>query len=102
MRRLYVPVRLAATVVAVAAAAGCVSVGDDDAGGKAAPSHSAGRSGGEAPDGGTDRVGGKAGHGAAGADGGRDEKDGKDEDGKDGKKKRKGERPSPSGDRPSA
>ncbi|MFF4899547.1 hypothetical protein [Streptomyces sp. NPDC001068] len=40
MRPLYVPVRLAVSVMAVAAAAGCVNVGDDA--GKARPSHSAG------------------------------------------------------------
>lgn len=69
MRPLYVPVRLAATVVAVAAAAGCMSVGDDDAGGSVKPSHSAGQRGGEAPDGGPAVSGGGAGFGAAGADG---------------------------------
>ncbi|MFI2206940.1 hypothetical protein ACH47Z_40805 [Streptomyces sp. NPDC020192] len=51
MRPLYVPVRLAVTMLAVAtAAAGCVNVGDDA--GRARPSHSAGRHGGAAPDGG--------------------------------------------------
>ncbi|PNG16385.1 hypothetical protein C1J00_42195, partial [Streptomyces cahuitamycinicus] len=65
MRPLYVPVRLAATVVAVAAAAGCMSVGDD-AGGSVKPSHSAGQRGGEAPDGGPAVSGGGAGFGAAG------------------------------------
>ncbi|MDQ0991742.1 hypothetical protein [Streptomyces sp. V3I7] len=51
MRPLYVPVRLAAALMALAAAAtGCVNVGDD--GGRTGPSHSAGRrGGGEAPDG---------------------------------------------------
>ena len=70
MRPLYVPVRLAATVVAVAAAAGCMSVGDDT-GGSVKPSHSAGQRGGEAPDGGSAVPGGGAGFGAAGAGGGR-------------------------------
>lgn len=50
MRPLYVPVRLAAAVLAVTAAAGCVNVGDDA--GRARPSHSAGQRGGEVPDGG--------------------------------------------------
>ena len=68
MRALYVPVRLAATVMAVAAAAGCMSVGDD--GDRPAPSHSAGQRGGEAPDGGSAVSGGGAGfHGAKGAEG---------------------------------
>lgn len=68
MRALYVPVRLAATVMAVAAAAGCMSVGDD--GDRPAPSHSAGHRGGEAPDGGPGVSGGGAGfHGAKGAKG---------------------------------
>lgn len=62
MRPMYVPVRLAAAVVAVAAAAGCMSVGDD-AGGSAKPSHSAGQRGGEAPDGGSGAPG--AGSGTA-------------------------------------
>ncbi|MFF3942828.1 hypothetical protein [Streptomyces phaeofaciens] len=63
----YVPVRLAATVMAVAAAAGCMSVGDDE-GGRAKPSHSAGHRGGDAPDGGPAGVGGGY-MGAAGTDG---------------------------------
>lgn len=50
MRALYVPVRLAATVMTVAVGAGCVSVGDDGA--KPGPSHSARQRGGEEPDGG--------------------------------------------------
>ncbi|MFI9245860.1 hypothetical protein ACIGXF_25565 [Streptomyces sp. NPDC053086] len=50
MRPLYVPVRLAVTVLAVTTAAGCVNVGDDA--GRARPAHSAGQHGGEAPDGG--------------------------------------------------
>ncbi|MGW1211913.1 hypothetical protein ACWD5F_20080 [Streptomyces sp. NPDC002499] len=66
MRALYVPVRLAVTVVAVAAVAGCMSVGDDGEGGGAKPSHSAGRHGNEAPDGGTGLAGGGSGIGAAG------------------------------------
>jgi hypothetical protein len=52
VRRLYLSVRLAATVMAVAAAAGCMSVGDDP-GGSARPSHSAGQRDGGAPGGGT-------------------------------------------------
>lgn len=81
---LYVPVRLAAAVVAVAAAAGCMSVGDDE-GRRAEPSHSAGQQGGEAPDGGVvvpgDGVG--FGGGAAGGvpDGHGDGKDGRKKDG---------------------
>lgn len=47
MRPLPVPVRLAAAVMAVAATAGCVNVGED--GGRASPSHSAHQSGGAAP-----------------------------------------------------
>ncbi|MFJ4949768.1 hypothetical protein [Streptomyces sp. NPDC088760] len=59
MRPLYVPVRLAAAVLAVTAAAGCVNVGDDA--GRVRPSHPAGQRGGEAPDGGpVDGVGGLA------------------------------------------
>ncbi|UUU32812.1 hypothetical protein JIX56_24640 [Streptomyces sp. CA-210063] len=56
MRALNVSVRLAATVMAVAAAAGCMSVGDD--GRKPGPSPSAGQPGGEKPDGGTAVTGG--------------------------------------------
>ncbi|MDX3575181.1 hypothetical protein PV648_39010, partial [Streptomyces sp. ID05-47C] len=52
MRPLYVPVRLAVTVLAVAAVAGCMSVGDEE-GGRAQPSHSAGEQGGDAPGGGS-------------------------------------------------
>ncbi len=59
MRPLYVPVRLAATVVAAAAATGCMSVGDDAPGGGARPSHSAGERGGGAPDGGPAATGGE-------------------------------------------
>ncbi|MFI7401271.1 hypothetical protein ACIBW9_12400 [Streptomyces sp. NPDC049541] len=80
MRRLYVPVRLAATVMAVAAAAGCMSVGEDGAGG-AKPSHSAGQRGGEAPDGGSGVSG--RGFGAGVADG--KHKGGKRDKEKDGK-----------------
>ncbi|MEU2783395.1 MULTISPECIES: hypothetical protein [unclassified Streptomyces] len=79
MRPLYVPVRLAATVVAVAAVAGCMSVGDDGGGEKAKPSHSAGQRGGEAPDGGPAARGGGSGFGPHA-----------DVDGKRGKKKGKG------------
>ncbi|WP_143662142.1 hypothetical protein, partial [Streptomyces glaucescens] len=61
MRPLYVPVRLAATLLAVTAAAGCMSVGDDD-GGRAEPSHSAGPEGGEAPGGFPAVTGGGAGY----------------------------------------
>ncbi|MFD9394305.1 hypothetical protein ACFWBB_27305 [Streptomyces sp. NPDC060000] len=68
MRRLYVPVRLAATVMAVAAAAGCMSVGDEE-GGRTRPSHSAGQRGGEAPGRDSEGAGGGFGMGAAGGDG---------------------------------
>ncbi|MEV5906631.1 hypothetical protein AB0L81_43370, partial [Streptomyces sp. NPDC052127] len=68
MRPLYVPVRLAATVMAVAAAAGCMSVGHEE-GGRAKPSHSAGQRGGEAPGGVSAGSGGGFGMGAAGGDG---------------------------------
>jgi hypothetical protein len=68
VRPLYVPVRLAATVIAVAAAAGCMSVGDDGAGGSVKPSHSAGQRGAKAPDGGS-AVSGGAGYGTGAADG---------------------------------
>ncbi|GAA2222046.1 hypothetical protein GCM10010360_46970 [Streptomyces nogalater] len=50
VRPLSVPARLAATVLAVTAAAGCVNVGDDA--GRPRPSRSAGQPAGEAPDGG--------------------------------------------------
>ncbi|RSN33988.1 hypothetical protein DMH12_38575, partial [Streptomyces sp. WAC 04229] len=65
MRPLYVPVRLAATAMAVVAATGCMSVGDDESGGGVRPSHSAGERGGEAPGGGPAGPGGSAGHEAA-------------------------------------
>jgi hypothetical protein len=52
VRAKYVPVRLAAAALAVAASAGCMSVGDDG-GSRATPSRSAGQRGGEAPDGGS-------------------------------------------------
>ncbi|RSS92322.1 hypothetical protein EF919_19275, partial [Streptomyces sp. WAC02707] len=81
MRPLYVPVRLAATAVAVVAAAGCMSVGDDASGGGATPSHSAGERGGAAPDG-ASAVGGNAGYGAAAADEGRGRGKGKKGGGK--------------------
>ncbi|MGW3950998.1 hypothetical protein ACWEKM_08575 [Streptomyces sp. NPDC004752] len=68
MRPLYVPVRIAATVLAVAAAAaGCVHVGEDA--GRVGPSRSAGQQGGKAPGGGS-AVSGGAGAGNAGAEGG--------------------------------
>ncbi|WP_217546130.1 hypothetical protein [Streptomyces sp. GbtcB6] len=68
MRPLYVPVRLAVTVMAVAAAAGCVNVGDDA--GKAKPSHSAGHRGGDVAEGSSGVSGdGGAGYGGAVADG---------------------------------
>ncbi|MFE0414191.1 hypothetical protein [Streptomyces tendae] len=100
MRPLYVPVRLAATALAVAAAAGCMSVGDDESGGGARPSHSAGERGGAVPDGGPAVSGGSAGYDAAAADEGhgkgkkakgkgkgkgRDEGDGKGKGGKGGR-----------------
>jgi hypothetical protein len=79
VRPLYVSVRLAAAVVAVTAAAGCVSVGEDSGGGSR-PSHSAGQRGGEAGEGAAavsgDAVGrvrgqadGKHGHGGKGKGG---------------------------------
>lgn len=68
MRPMYVPVRLAAAVAVVAAAAGCMSVGDD-AGGGAKPSHSAGQHGGAAPDGGSGVPGGGIGFGGSAGDG---------------------------------
>ena len=52
MRSCSVSVRLAASLLAVAAASGCMSVGDDGAGAGVKPSPSAGRPGGEAPEGG--------------------------------------------------
>ncbi|GAA2605487.1 hypothetical protein [Streptomyces lienomycini] len=72
MRPLYVPVRLAATAVAVVAAAGCMSVGDES-GGDVRPSHSAGERGGEAPEGGPAVSGGTAGYREAAADEGHGE-----------------------------
>ncbi|MEU6322230.1 hypothetical protein [Streptomyces sp. NPDC047009] len=74
MRACYVPVRLVATALAVAAAAGCMSVGDDA--GSPSPSHSTGRHGGAALDGGTvvgEGVGG--GRGGAAVKGGKHEPD---------------------------
>ncbi len=54
VRAVYVPVRLAAVVLAVTTAAGCVSVGGDGESGSARPSSSAaGQRAGEAPDGGS-------------------------------------------------
>ncbi|WP_416973601.1 hypothetical protein [Streptomyces sp. 4F14] len=53
MRSCSLSVRLAASLLAVAAASGCMSVGDDGEGaGAAKPSRSAGERGGAAPDGG--------------------------------------------------
>ncbi|MET8946607.1 hypothetical protein ABZX30_24330 [Streptomyces sp. NPDC004542] len=49
MRPLTVPVRLAATAMALAAASGCVHVGDDASPARQSPS--AGQRGGQAPDG---------------------------------------------------
>ncbi|WP_320772901.1 hypothetical protein [Streptomyces sp. CRN 30] len=70
MRALYVPARLAATMMAVAATAGCMSVGNDGAG--PAPSLSAQRRDGAEPDGGPTVSGGeeaghRTGHGGRGA-----------------------------------
>jgi hypothetical protein len=50
VRSLYVPVRFAAAVLAVATAAGCVNVGADAT--HPEPSRSSGQQGGKAPDGG--------------------------------------------------
>jgi hypothetical protein len=77
VRPMYVPVRLAAAVMAVSAAAGCMSVGDGE-GGPATPSHSAGQRGGEAPDGGPAGVGGGY-LGPRGGDGKHGDHKGKDE-----------------------
>lgn len=94
MRHVYVSVRLAAAVVAVAATAGCMSIGDDGSGGPA-PARSAGeRSGAAAPDGGTVTPGGARGAGPEGGreggekggKGGKDAKGGEKGRGKDGKK----------------
>ncbi|MFD9905873.1 hypothetical protein [Streptomyces sp. NPDC059063] len=88
MRHLYVSVRWAATVVAVAATAGCMSIGDDGSGGPAPAKSAGGRSGAAAPDGGTVTPGGDTG-GRRDADGkGKGKKDGKGKkgDGKDGGK----------------
>ncbi|MHC5904039.1 hypothetical protein ACVNF4_09035, partial [Streptomyces sp. S6] len=52
MRSCSVSVRLAASLLAVAAASGCMSVGDDGAGAGVKPSPSAGRAGGAEPEGG--------------------------------------------------
>ncbi|MFD5640144.1 hypothetical protein ACFWJM_39220 [Streptomyces sp. NPDC127077] len=59
MRALYVPVRLAAAVLAVAATAGCMSVGDDA--GRPGPSHSADRRADGVPGDGSAVVGGEVG-----------------------------------------
>ncbi|MER7965439.1 MULTISPECIES: hypothetical protein [Streptomyces] len=117
MRPLYVPVRLAATAMAVAAAAGCMSVGDDAPGGGTRPSHSAGERDGEVPEGGPSVSGGNAGYGAAVADGKRgkgrkgeaedgdgaeDDGGGKDGGGEKGEDASGSERPAgrPTGNRP--
>ncbi|MFL4905368.1 hypothetical protein ACJ6WF_19825 [Streptomyces sp. MMS24-I2-30] len=71
MRPLYVPVRFAATVLAVSAAAGCVNVGADTA--RPGPSRSTGQQGGKAPDGGAPVPGAGAGYGGPAADGDRRE-----------------------------
>jgi hypothetical protein len=68
VRPVYASVRLAVAVVAVTAAAGCVSVGGD-AGGKVRPSHSAGRRAGTTPDGGTEASGGITGRAGGGSGG---------------------------------
>ncbi|MFH8976360.1 hypothetical protein [Streptomyces sp. NPDC017890] len=86
MRPLYVPVRLAVTAVAVAAVAGCMSVGDDVSDGSVKPSHSAGERGGEVSGGGP-AVSGSAGYGAAAADEGRGREKGKKGKGDDGRGK---------------
>ncbi|MGW7259760.1 hypothetical protein [Streptomyces sp. NPDC054834] len=67
MRPLPVPVRLAATAIVLAVTSGCVNVGDDA--GPARPSHSAGRRGGDAPDGLTVVSGRGGGYGGEAADG---------------------------------
>ncbi|MFC9466072.1 hypothetical protein [Streptomyces coelicoflavus] len=93
MRPLFVPVRLAATAMAVVAATGCMSVGDDEPGGSVGPSHSAGERGGEVPEGGPAVSGGNAGYDAAAADGkhGKGKKaEGKGKDADEGDDKGKG------------
>ncbi|MFF4400018.1 hypothetical protein [Streptomyces sp. NPDC001480] len=67
MRPFPVPVRLAATAMVLAAASGCVNVGDDA--GPARASHSAGRRDGDAPDGLTVVSGRGGGYGGEVADG---------------------------------
>ncbi|MFE7034395.1 hypothetical protein ACFU9Y_29190 [Streptomyces sp. NPDC057621] len=63
---MYVPVRLAVAALAVAASAGCMSVGDDEGSSRVRPSHSAGQRGGEEPDGGSAVSGGAPGrHGVS-------------------------------------
>ncbi|MFE9613288.1 hypothetical protein [Streptomyces sp. NPDC006012] len=79
MRPLYVPVRFAATVLAVSAAAGCVSVGADTA--RPGPSRSTGQEGGKAPDGGAAVPGAGAGYGGPAAGGDRREERGEAEPG---------------------
>lgn len=62
MHALYVPVRLAAVVLTVTLATGCMSVGGETAVVTAEPSRSAaGQRAGDAPDGGPDRDGGAPG-----------------------------------------
>jgi hypothetical protein len=86
VRPLSVPVRLTVTALTLAAAAGCVNVGDDA--GRARPAHSAGRHGGEAPDGGPVE--------GAGGFGGHPGKAGDDKHGHGGKAKRDEDSASPS------
>ncbi|MFD0415128.1 hypothetical protein [Streptomyces sp. NPDC127108] len=93
MRHVYVSVRWAAAVVAVAATAGCMSIGDDGSGAPV-PARSAGeRSGAAAPDGGSVTPGGSRADGRADGrrggekdgKGGKDAKGGDEGGGKDGK-----------------
>jgi hypothetical protein len=75
VRAWYLPVRLAATVMAVAAATGCMRVGGD--GLTPGPPHSARQHGGAEPDGGSAVTGGgipghQGGHDTAGTPAGRD------------------------------
>ncbi|MFF7385820.1 hypothetical protein [Streptomyces griseoluteus] len=88
MRRLYVPVRLVVAVLAVAAASGCVRVGDD-AGPRRTP-HSAGQRQG------VDSGGGPVSGGGGAETDGEDEGDGKH--GHGGKKRKHGESAAASAD----
>jgi hypothetical protein len=88
----HVSVRLAAALVAVAAAAGCMSVGEDAQGGSARPAHSAGERGDDATGGGP---------AAPGREQGRDDGTGDAKHGHGGRGK-KGERPAPPSGSPSA